>query len=122
MSTGLVAHFGPDERGPGGVVDDEHDADAAADEGWATAETAERAVLSDSPEGREIAAAFIAAFGEFVSESVRPVLRDLDAAGGQPQALVNGLAQLMRDVADSMELPLGAPRPRSGDAAPGVGH
>jgi hypothetical protein len=104
-------------------MDDELDA-VPADDGWVTAEVIERAVLSDSAEGRVIARAFIETFGDFVSGSVRPVLRDVGAAGGEPQALVNGLAQLLRDVADSMEFPLGAPRatarPRDGEHAPGA--
>lgn len=65
-----------------------------------------RAVLADSAEGRAIAAAFIAAFGEFVTGNLRPVLRDVAAAGGEPQLLVNGLAQMLRDVADSVEFPI----------------
>ena len=79
-------------------------------EGWDDDELVERAVLSETSEGRIIAAEFIAAFGEFVSGSVRPVLRDVAEAGGEPQLLVNGLAQLMREVAASMEFPLGTER------------
>jgi hypothetical protein len=67
----------------------------------------ERAVLSDSEEGRAISAGFIAAFGEFVSGTVRPILRDVAERSGEPQLLVNGLAQMLREVADSMEFPLG---------------
>jgi hypothetical protein len=70
----------------------------------------ERAVLNDSDEGRAIAADFVALFGDFVSTRVRPRLREVRAAGGEPQLLVNGLAQLMRRVADSIEFPIGTPR------------
>ena len=76
----------------------------------------ERAVLSESPEGRAISASFIDTFGEFVASEVRPILRDVAAAGGEPQLLMNGLAQLLREVADSVELPLGAARPSAGPA------
>ena len=72
----------------------------------------DRAVLSESPEGRLIATEFVATFGTFVSEQVRPQLRAVAAAGGEPQLLVNGLAALMREVADSIELPLGERGPR----------
>ena len=67
----------------------------------------ERAVLSETEEGRTIAAHFISTFGEFVSGTVRPILRDVADDGGEPQLLVNGLAQLLREVADGMEFPLG---------------
>lgn len=80
-------------------------------DGWDDEDLIERAVLSETAEGRAIAAAFIASFGEFVTGSVRPVLRDVADGGGEPQLLVNGLAQLMREVAASMEFPLGADRP-----------
>jgi hypothetical protein len=73
----------------------------------------DRAVLSDSAEGRAIATEFIATFGDFVSERVRPQLRAVAAAGGEPQLLVNGLAQLLRSVADSIELPPGERGSRS---------
>jgi hypothetical protein len=71
----------------------------------------ERAVLNDSPEGRAVAAAFVEVFGEFMSEQVRPVLRRVADDGQEPQLLVNGLAELLRLTADSIELPVGAPRP-----------
>jgi hypothetical protein len=67
----------------------------------------ERAVLSDSEEGRAISAAFIAAFGEFVAGTVRPILQDVAQRSGEPQLLVNGLAQMLREVADSIEFPVG---------------
>jgi len=89
----------------------------AGDEGWVG--DVERAVLSDSPEGRTIAAAFIAAFGEFVSGTVRPALREVAEAGGEPQLLVNGLAEMLRDVADTIEYPVGGRPPGHPGADPG---
>lgn len=81
----------------------------------------DRAVLSESAEGRTIATEFVAAFGAFVAEKVRPQLRSVAAAGGEPQLLVNGLAELMRSVADSIELPPGEPRPHPPGAGPSPG-
>lgn len=70
----------------------------------------ERAVLNDSPVGREIAAGFVRAFGAFISNEVRPRLREVAESGDEPQLLVNGLAQLLRSTADSIEFPLDHPR------------
>jgi len=70
----------------------------------------ERAVLNDSEDGRLIAAEFVALFGDFVSNRVRPVLRRIASEGGEPQLLVNGLAELLRQVADSIEFPIGHQR------------
>jgi hypothetical protein len=70
----------------------------------------ERAVLNESEDGRAIATEFIALFGDFVSSRVRPRLRQVAADDGEPQLLVNGLAELLRNVADSIEFPIGAPR------------
>ena len=78
-----------------------------------------RAVLTDSPDGRAIASDFVATFGAFVSDRVRPVLRAVADEGGEPQLLMNGLAELLRSVADSIESapgergerPAGDPRP-----------
>lgn len=70
----------------------------------------ERAVLNESDEGRVIAADFVALFGDFVSNRVRPILREVAEEGGEPQLLVNGLAELMRQVADSIEFPIGMAR------------
>jgi len=70
----------------------------------------ERAVLNDSAEGRTIAADFVSAFGSFMSNDVRPVLRTVAESGGEPQLLVNGLAELLRSTADSIEFPLDHPR------------
>jgi len=72
--------------------------------------TVARADLSASPEGRAIASAFVATFSEFVTGTVRPVLRDVAADGGEPQLLVNGLAHLLREVAASIEFPVGYER------------
>lgn len=74
------------------------------------AEPIERAVLNDSEEGRRIQAEFIEHFGVFVREQLRPVLREVAHQGDQPQLLVNGLAELLRTVADSIEFPLHHPR------------
>jgi hypothetical protein len=70
----------------------------------------ERAVLNESDEGRIIASEFIALFGDFVSRQVRPKLRQVAAEDREPQLLVNGLAELLRNVADSIEFPIGTPR------------
>ena len=64
---------------------------------------ADRSGLSDSPEGRALASDFVALFGSFVSERVRPVMRQVAADGGEPQRLMDGLAELMRSVADSID-------------------
>ena len=77
--------------------------------------TIERAVLNDSAEGKEIAAGFVRVFGSYVSNEVRPVLRKVALEGGEPQLLVNGLAELLRSTADSIEFPLH--HPRSGSPA-----
>jgi len=74
--------------------------------GWAPGHDVARAVLSESAEGRTIASEFIASFGAFVSTTVRPILREVAEGGGEPQLLVNGLAELLRSVADSMEFPV----------------
>lgn len=70
----------------------------------------ERAVLNDSPVGRQIASGFVRSFGAFISNEVRPMLREVADGGGEPQLLVNGLAQLLRATADSIEFPLDHPR------------
>ena len=70
----------------------------------------ERVALNDSGEGRMIAASFVAEFGRFMTETVRPVLRQVAADGSEPQLLVNGLAELLRLTADSIEFPVGASR------------
>ena len=72
--------------------------------------TIERVALNDSPDGRDIAAGFVRVFGSFVSNEVRPVLRRVADEGGHPQLLMNGLAELLRSTADSIEFPLDHPR------------
>ena len=82
----------------------------------------ERAVLNDSEEGRRIAATFVKVFGDFVSNEVRPILREFAAEGGEPQLLMNGLAELLRSTATSIEFPLDHPRagaPSTGDEVEG---
>jgi hypothetical protein len=70
----------------------------------------ERMALSDTERGRTIASAFVADFGAFMTETVRPILREMAAEGEDPQLLVNGLAELMRLTAESIEFPLGSGR------------
>jgi len=70
----------------------------------------ERAELNESEEGRALAGEFVALFGAFVSDRVRPVLREIAERGEEPQLIVNGLAQLLRQVADSIEWPVGMER------------
>jgi hypothetical protein len=70
----------------------------------------ERAVLNDSEEGQQIAASFVKVFGDYISSSVRPILVTVAANGGEPQLLVNGLAELLRSTADAIEFPLDHPR------------
>ena len=70
----------------------------------------ERMALSDTERGRTVASAFIANFGAFMTETVRPILREMAAEGDDPQLLVNGLAELMRLTSESIEFPLGSSR------------
>jgi hypothetical protein len=91
-----------DDEGAGGAVD---------------RPTAVRAGLSDSAEGRSIASEFIALFGTFVTERVRPVMREVAAEGGEPQQLMDGLADLLRNIADSTEA-----GPVDRDRTPGSGR
>ena len=84
-------------------------------------ELIERAVLNESIVGREIAAAFVKMFGDFVTTHVRPVLVQVANEGSEPQLLMNGLAELMRVTADSIEFPLDHPRAGSpGRPLPGA--
>ena len=98
------------------------DADAPAADGLdVDVAVIERARLNDSEEGSVIAAGFVKVFGDFVTSSVRPILVEVAAAGGEPQLLVNGLAELMRSTADNIEFPLDHPRagsPKRDDDAP----
>jgi hypothetical protein len=93
---------------------DDGAAERAAGPRWA--DEVERAVLSETAEGRAIAAAFVTSFGAFVSDTVRPILREVADSGGEPQLLVNGLAQMLRSVADSVESPVGFREPTGDDA------
>ena len=95
-------------------MDEDGAAERAAGSRWA--DEIERAVLSETAEGRAIAAAFVTSFGAFVSDTVRPILREVADSGGEPQLLVNGLAQMLRSVADSVESPVGFREPTGGDA------
>jgi hypothetical protein len=66
----------------------------------------ERTVLNDSEEGQVLATRLIELFGSFMSEEVRPVLRRIAEEGGEPQLMVNALAELMRQIADATEKPV----------------
>lgn len=70
----------------------------------------ERMALADSARGQEVSAAFVARFAAFMRDDVRPVLRQMASDGDEPQLLVNGVAELLRLTADSIEFPLGADR------------
>jgi hypothetical protein len=70
----------------------------------------ERMALSDTERGRTVASAFVANFGAFMTETVRPILREMAAEGEDAQLLVNGLAELLRLTAETIEFPLGAER------------
>ena len=74
-------------------------------------EVIERMSLADTEDGRAVSAAFVDAFGRFMSADVRPILRRMAADGDEPQLLVNGLAELLRLTADSIEFPLDHERP-----------
>ncbi len=74
-------------------------------------EVIERMALADTADGRAVSAAFVDAFGRFMSADVRPILRRMAAEGEEPQLLVNGLAELLRLTADSIEFPLDHERP-----------
>ena len=89
----------------------------------ATAASAGEEVLAEmgDPEAWDIeravlTAGFVRMFGSFVSNEVRPLLRGVAEGGGEPQLLINGLAELLRSTADSIEFPLDHPRAGS----PGV--
>ena len=72
----------------------------------------ERMALADSAQGRAVSAAFVERFAAFMRDDVRPVLRQMSRDGDEPQLLVNGVAELLRLTADSIEFPLGHERPR----------
>ena len=100
-----MADSGPVDGADG--VDDMDDVDAVIEP---DIEVIERVALGETTEGRRIAAAFVADFGSYMSETVRPVLREVKADGGEPQLLVNGLAELLRLTADTIEFPVGHER------------
>lgn len=95
------------DQEPGTLPADE---DGAFDDLFDDDLVVERAVLNESDDGRRIQAEFVAHFGAFVRDHLRPRLREVAATGGQPQLLVNGLADLLRSVADRIEFPLDHPR------------
>jgi NAD(P)-dependent dehydrogenase (short-subunit alcohol dehydrogenase family) len=66
----------------------------------------ERALLSDTAEGRALAARLVELFGGFMADEVRPVLRRIALDGGEPQLTVNALAELLRHTADATEKPI----------------
>ncbi len=105
-----VRRYAADENPVDGVSPADDDPDRVAADDELEIVVIERAALNDSGEGRLMAAAFVEEFGRFMSETVRPVLRQVAADGGEPQLLVNGLAELLRLTADSIEFPLGAER------------
>lgn len=94
--------------------DESGDGEAAAGEfelevdeaGWVI----QRAVLNESELGRQIQSMFVEHFGSFMRDDLRPILRQFARDGEPPQLLVNGLAELMRSVADSIEFPVDHPR------------
>ena len=80
--------------------------------------------LDSLAEGRALKTHFIANFGSWFESEVRPLLRRVHAAGGEPQMLVNDLAAFMATIADSIVFPLADEdddegEPADGDAAPG---
>jgi hypothetical protein len=62
-----------------------------------------RIPLNQVPGGQELAARFVGLFGAFVRDDVRPLLRDFAADGRDAQLVVNGLAELLRTVASTIE-------------------
>ena len=62
--------------------------------------------LDSLVEGRTLKAEFIASFGTWFDDQLRPLLRRVHIAGGEPQLLVNDLAALMQNIADSIYFPL----------------
>ena len=98
------------ETGPGEGPDESPGTPAGAELDDFDAEVIERAVLNDTEEGRAIAASFVKVFGDWVTTTVRPVLVQVAIDGGEPQLLVNGLAELLRSTGDAIEFPLDHPR------------
>jgi hypothetical protein len=61
--------------------------------------------LDSFPEGRALKAQFIANFGAWFDGEVRPLLRRVHQAGGEPQLLVNDIAALLQNVAEFIVFP-----------------
>jgi hypothetical protein len=59
--------------------------------------------LNQVPGGRALAARFVELFGAYVRDDVRPLLREVAADGRDAQLVVNGLAELLRSVASTIE-------------------
>ena len=64
--------------------------------------------LDSLAEGRALKAEFIANFGAWFDGQVRPLLRRVHLAGGEPQLLVNDVAALLQNIADSIYFPVEA--------------
>jgi hypothetical protein len=61
--------------------------------------------LDSFPEGRALKAQFIANFGTWFDGEVRPLLRRVHQAGGEPQLLVNDIAGLLQNIAEFIVFP-----------------
>ncbi len=66
------------------VSDDANPRDETLEDFEAEILVIEREALNDTEEGKLIASEFVSQFGRYVSESVRPVLRQVAAAGASP--------------------------------------
>lgn len=86
-----------DEDAPTARVEDEAFVMAVADPDLS---------LDSLSEGRALKAEFIANFGTWFDDQLRPLLRRVHAGGGEPQLLVNDLAALMQHIADSIYFPI----------------
>ena len=62
--------------------------------------------LDSTPETRALKAQFVANFGVWFEGEVRPLLRRVHAAGGEPQLLVNDLADFLHTIAESIVFPV----------------
>ena len=72
------------------------------DEEFALAVADPLLTLDSLAEGRHLKFEYIEHFGSWFHEEFRPLLRRVHLAGGEPQLLVNDLAALMHNVADSI--------------------
>ena len=77
--------------------------------------------LDSLVEGRTLKAEFISNFGTWFDDQLRPLLRRVHGAGGEPQLLVNDLAALMQNIADSIYFPLDDGDDGDGDDGDGDG-